>query len=103
MTASITRLTAATSTTTNLRSGIRCKALRHAFDGHTYEERHPHSNLLVWVAKLECPHCGTVRIDFMTPIKCELISRRYFYQDDYPSDVDFHEAKQQFFAERLSK
>lgn len=86
-----------------MRKGLRCKALRHAFDGHTFEEPHPHTGLPVWVARLECPHCGTVRVDYLTPMKCELISRRYLYLDDYPSDVDFHEAKRIFFTERFQR
>lgn len=76
---------------------------RHDFDGHVYVEIHRVTGRKVWVARLMCRSCGTERVDFMTPQRCELLSRRYFHPDDYATDLDRETARQQVMRSLLEE
>lgn len=77
-----------------------CKALRkHALDGHVFEEKD--GRRIVWVARLECTHCGTWRIDVMTPRQCELISRTYVHPDDYDATISAEEARKALYRHMI--
>jgi len=77
-----------------------CKVFRHTFDGAVYRERI--LDHIRWVGRFECTECGTHRIDIMTEVTCELISRRYFYPQDYATGMDRTEAKQWLFKQWLA-
>lgn len=85
-----------------LDKSLRCRAFRrHKFDGHVFLEGEGKST--VWVAKLQCSYCDSWRIDRMVPVTCELISRQYFPDEDYDTELDSQKAKQILFKEMLQK
>jgi hypothetical protein len=84
----------------NVERSAYCRAFRHGFDGPVYVERRGRGK--VWVAYLQCDKCDTRRVDVMSPTTCELLSRQYFYEDDYDGQLTSLEAKQHVFKKRLT-
>lgn len=85
------------------KDAVWCKAFsQHDLDGHVYVESHRQTGRKVWVARLQCLRCGTERVDFLTPVSCELLSRRYFRPENYPTDLDRETARQQVLSELLT-
>lgn len=85
---------------------VRCQAFRHQFDGHVFLERSRATGRTVWVARLECPRCGTRRVDVMVPETCELISRSYEHSDEYRDALDTRDrddAKRIVFTSMLTR
>lgn len=83
---------------------LKCRSFRHEWDGHVFIEQVDGTTR--WVARLECERCGTRRVDVMTARSCELVSRRYFYSDEYGDDIrklEHSEAKEQLFSSMLKK
>lgn len=79
---------------------LKCRALRHAFDGHVLREKV--QGKIRWVARLECDRCGTLRIDVMMPNTCELVSRRYDHPDNYDGTLSQQAARRELFKRMLA-
>lgn len=86
-----------------IRDYVKCRAFRHNFDGHVYQEQIGGrvGGRVVWVARLECPRCGTHRVDVMAPGTCELISRSYVHPDDYDGMLSPNEARRTLYQGML--
>lgn len=69
-----------------------CTLQNHALRGITVEEWSQHWNGWVWIFRGTCDRCLVQRTDTMTPRTMKLISRNYFYPDDWES-ITHEEAK----------
>src|SRR5690348_7412688 len=71
---------------------VKCRAFQHGeWDGMTTQEKIGRKT--VWVARLECGRCGTIRTDTMDPRSGDVLNRSYVHPDDYDGTIKPAEAR----------